>query len=101
LTRRIRRGDFAFRYGGEEFLVVMLETKTAEAALRAEDFRSLFEQTGINYEGKTIRTTASFGVAVYPDHGDDQEAILKRVDAALYQAKEAGRNRVVVFEDED
>ena len=85
--------DWAGRYGGEEFVVVLPETTLEEAARFAERLRQRIEQASTQYEGKEIRITASFGVSQRREE-DDAASILARADALLYRAKEAGRNCV-------
>lgn len=90
----IRSADFVARFGGEEFLIMVPETKLPGAKLLAERIR--MEMEAKNIEGIPHPITASFGVI--EARGDDVvEDILKRVDQTLYKAKEEGRNRVVCF----
>jgi len=84
------------RLGGEEF-AVLLEGMNEEAAVEiAERLRLRFAGLQLDADGKPVKFTASFGVSQWTP-GDTIDAILKRADMALYQAKEHGRNRVVVF----
>jgi len=90
----VRNGDFVFRYGGEEILVMLVEA-SAESALRVADvIRGKFESTAfLLSEGRTLKTTVSVGVAVYDGHPDYQY-LISRADQAMYKAKQAGRNQV-------
>ena len=92
----VRSGDFAFRYGGEELLVMLVEV-TQDAAMRvAEMVRSKLEGSTFSItKGRTESVTASIGVAMYNGHPDHQY-LIKRADAAMYEAKQGGRNRVVL-----
>ena len=92
----VRSGDFAFRYGGEELLVMLVEV-TQDAAMRvAEMVRSKLEGSTFSItKGRTVSVTASIGVAMYNGHPDHQY-LIKRADAAMYEAKQGGRNRVVL-----
>lgn len=94
LREQTRQGDFACRYGGEEFIIVMPGAPLNAALKRAEHWRQMFSRTTIHYEGKTLQTTFSAGVASFPTHGDTLDTLLKAADDALYAAKRAGRNRV-------
>ncbi len=94
LDSQIRQYDTAFRYGGEEFLVVMPKTPGFVALGRAEEWRTAFEQIVIDYGADRIRCTMSAGVATFPDHGKTLDEVLQAGDRALYQAKALGRNRV-------
>lgn len=86
----IRDSDFLFRFGGEEFLVLGPSTDVNGAAILGEKIRALVQRTPIDPVGEV---TVSVGVTAYRG-GDDVRTLLKRVDDALYAAKEAGRNRV-------
>ena len=89
--------DRAFRYGGEEFLVLLQTTQLAEAVRVAERIRAALEAAGMRNPGvgSESRVTVSVGVALgAPDAGLDAEKVVATADAALYAAKHAGRNRV-------
>jgi diguanylate cyclase (GGDEF)-like protein len=97
LRARIRIYDVACRYGGEEIVVVVPGATTAGAAALAEDLRAGIGEIRIPCDGgRVARFTASFGVASFPEHGWDTATALRAADQALYRAKAAGRNRVVV-----
>jgi diguanylate cyclase (GGDEF)-like protein len=91
LRETTREIDCPARYGGEEFVAVLPETKLAAAVDVAERIRETLA-TRI-FEGR--RVTLSIGVAEYPVHGETAEALIAAADAALYQAKHEGRNRVI------
>jgi diguanylate cyclase (GGDEF)-like protein len=97
LTAGLRASDFAGRYGGEEFLVLLPETGTEGALAVVEHLRLAISAITI----KTVdrRVTASFGIAVLPDHANDASSLLRQADRALYAAKAGGRNRVEVVTD--
>ena len=87
----IRESDIFARWGGEEFILFVPETKLEDATKLAEKLRAMIEKydfTGVP------RVRCSFGVAQLRD-SEEEDSLLKRVDALLYQAKESGRNRVV------
>ncbi len=96
LARRIQdevRGcDLVFRYGGEEFILLLAATDRAGACRAAERIREAVMREPVAWEGVEIPVTASLGVASLRP-GDDATALFKRADEALYEAKEAGRNR--------
>jgi diguanylate cyclase (GGDEF)-like protein/PAS domain S-box-containing protein len=97
LKSHIRVEDFACRYGGEEFVIGMPETSLDDARQCAEYLREKIAHKAVQYMGKSLTpVTISAGVAVLPDHGTSQSELLRAADRALYQAKEQGRNRVVV-----
>jgi diguanylate cyclase (GGDEF)-like protein len=98
LLANTRKSDVACRYGGEEFLIVLPGSSLEDAARRAEQFRINFEAIRISGKDRSTNATMSIGVACFPDHGEDSEQVLNRADEALYQAKAAGRNCVVVYQ---
>jgi diguanylate cyclase (GGDEF)-like protein len=91
--RRTTRGvDCVARYGGEEFVVMLLECNMATATIVAERVRGRIAEQDVG-EG---RLTVSIGLAEYPEGGNTPEELIATADAAMYQAKNAGRNQVVV-----
>jgi len=96
LLSRVRKEDVACRYGGEEFTVILPETSLKTALDRAEELRQLVHGLHLDHHGQSLGPiTISLGVAVYPQHGKDPDALLRAADAALYEAKHTGRDRVV------
>src|SRR5713101_6198150 len=97
LKGKVRGGDIACRYGGEEFALVLPETGGDAAERRAEDIRLAIADLRLSHAEKLLgKITASFGIALFPDHAEDTDSILRVADVALYAAKGAGRNRVIV-----
>jgi len=97
LKGNLRKEDIACRYGGEEFVLVLPDATLDGAARRAEQMREAVSRLRIAYGGQMIGPiTVSIGVAAFPDHGQDAHALLQAADAALYQAKRDGRDRVSV-----
>jgi diguanylate cyclase len=96
LEKHTRSSDYAFRYCGEEFMVMLTGIGLDDAKKRAEDLRMGVENMKVKYEGLSVPLTTSIGVASYPDHGQTIEEMLVAVDDALYKAKFKGRNRVVI-----
>lgn len=88
----LRASDVACRYGGEELLVILPECGLVEATAKAETLRERIEALSATHDAKI---SASFGVAAMPESTRTVADLLTVADAALYQAKEAGRNRVV------
>src|SRR5262245_57798674 len=94
--RYIRREELFARYGGEEFAVVIVESNPAGAQEVAERIRRLVEEYPFQYEGKGFQLTVSAGVACTSgDSAMTATELLRQADEKLYQAKNAGRNRVV------
>jgi diguanylate cyclase (GGDEF)-like protein len=95
LLASIREQDLAARYGGEEFTVLLRGLSASEAVAVAERIRQRAESAVIPLApGQTARITVSIGAATAPDQGTVRVRLLRAADEALYQAKEAGRNRV-------
>ena len=92
----IRSCDYASRYGGEEFLIMLPETDGPEAAKTAERLRKKVSGGRLGSKDKKGSITISVGVALFPRDGDKPEDLIACADKALYTAKEEGRNRVVV-----
>lgn len=97
LTDSVRTSDMVIRYGGEEFLIILLDTDAGGAVLVAEKIRAAVEVLKVQLSGAVLQKTISIGVAVFPDDSDTFWQTVKYADVALYQAKESGRNRVVSF----
>jgi len=95
LRSKSRLGDFACRYGGEEFVIIMPDTPLTTALLRAEEWRVALLATSVTYKNRTLSMTLSGGVAVFPRHGETADALIQAADLALYAAKLGGRNRVM------
>jgi diguanylate cyclase (GGDEF)-like protein len=97
LSKGVRKGDTAGRYGGEEFVLYLHMADTERAREGAERFRRMIRQIRFAHGGKEIAVTASFGVACAPYHGTGVEELLKHADEALYLSKQRGRDRVTVY----
>ncbi|NNG15890.1 MAG: diguanylate cyclase [Gemmatimonadales bacterium] len=95
LLESTRDVDFVARYGGEEFLVMLRDTEIDGAVHVAERIRSCVEEKPINVGGTEAHVTVSIGAAALPKKSDDPEVVIGNADAAMYQAKRSGRNRVV------
>lgn len=94
-TKSIRSVEYAARYGGEEFLIMLPESEANGAMEAAERIRSRVAAETFGGNHDQVRITVSIGVAGFPEHGGTPESIIESADAALYEAKRAGRNRVV------
>jgi len=99
LSENVREVDTVARYGGEEFSIILTHTSSDEAAQVAEKLRRLVEEHPFKYEKNTKRgqVTVSVGVANFPEDTENMEDLINNADMALYQAKGAGRNRVIRF----
>ncbi|HEX6733610.1 MAG TPA: diguanylate cyclase [Azonexus sp.] len=97
LRADIRHEDVLCRYGGEEFVILMPRMPLVVAAERAERWRASIAAIRVRFGSFELHFTTSAGVAAYPDHARMPDDLMQCADDALYQAKNAGRNRVVVF----
>ncbi|GKV80686.1 diguanylate cyclase [Pectobacterium versatile] len=94
LYESTRNSDYVFRYGGEEFMIVLIETPKAAAYTIIERLRKKIQDHPIHLQnGGSVTMTISAGIAVYSGH-PDYECLIKAADDALYQAKANGRNRI-------
>lgn len=99
LQKSVRPYDMAARYGGEEFTILLPGVGKDDVRAYAERARSEVEKLAYESEdGTSQQITISLGCAVYPYAAQDGAALLKAADAALYQAKRSGRNRVAMYE---
>ena len=91
--------DVAGRYGGEEFLLVLPQTRLASGVIAAERIRAAIQAIEIDLSsGETLQVTMSFGLAQLDlQGGEDLEELIARADAAMYESKEGGRNRVTAY----
>ncbi|MFO1016481.1 MAG: EAL domain-containing protein [Hyphomonadaceae bacterium] len=96
LQQIIGPGDFLARFGGDEFAVVRRSTEVNAAAELAERLRGGFEASFDVY-GQHVRMTASIGLAQAPDHGASPQELMRHADIALYQGKNQGRDRAMLF----
>jgi diguanylate cyclase (GGDEF)-like protein len=98
VAAQVRQIDNVCRLGGEEFVVILHDANRSAAATMAERVRSAVERSPVSADGRSIAVTVSVGIAI-ADDASDAAALLARADAALYDAKQGGRNRVVVARD--
>jgi diguanylate cyclase (GGDEF)-like protein/PAS domain S-box-containing protein len=98
LLENIRETDLLARLGGEEFSVMLPNTTAKDAINLAERLRLAVEETRLPIEGQKVNVTVSIGVATYQEAISNFEDLLRNADAAMYQAKNQGRNRVVLLE---
>lgn len=94
IKENLRSSDMVFRFGGEEFVVLLSDTDIDGAKLLAERIRTSIEQHTLAYDMNAIKVTASLGVSSLCNE-DTLESFISRADDAMYQAKRGGRNQVV------
>jgi diguanylate cyclase (GGDEF)-like protein len=97
LKRNLREIDLIARFGGEEFILLLVETGLEQGMVIAERLRQLVEIHPVRAYDELLSQTISIGVAGFPRDAQDLEALIERSDQALYAAKQAGRNRVIQY----
>ncbi|MDA8230904.1 MAG: diguanylate cyclase [Magnetospirillum sp.] len=97
LRQAVRASDMVIRYGGEEFLIILIDSSPEDAEKVAENIRAAVERLEIHAGAVVIHKTISIGLSDFPHDIDTFWQAVKFADVALYQAKEGGRNRVVRF----
>ncbi len=96
LKTSIRGSDMVCRFGGEEFVFVLTDATRANSLRRCEDIQTAIRRLEPTYRGRALgHPTASFGIALFPDHASDADSLINASDAALYEAKRAGRDCVI------
>ncbi len=99
IRSRVRAGDLACRYGGEEFSLILAEVDTEGAHKCVETIREAIKHLSLHNRGQTLGTvTVSAGIAAYPKHADNSEDLIHAADQALYRAKKAGRDCIFIYE---
>jgi diguanylate cyclase (GGDEF)-like protein len=92
-----RSGDSLARLGGDEYVVLLPQIAELSNAVAVAEKINYAIRKPFEIEGNTINITFSIGIALFPDHGDDEQSLMKHADAAMYQSKNEGRNRITVF----
>jgi diguanylate cyclase (GGDEF)-like protein len=97
LRRHVRSGDVACRYGGEEFTLILPGASLEAAQQRAQELCEGIRVLNVDFKNQILGPlTLSIGIATFPTHGESGDLVLQAADTALYQAKNEGRDRVVV-----
>lgn len=97
LGQSFRQSDVICRYGGDEFIIVMSGIGIKHAHQRAVELKEKVDNVNLNQDCVELdHTTISVGIACYPQHGENTEALIKKADRALYEAKKNGKNRIEV-----
>ena len=97
LKNAVRESDIVIRFGGEEFLVLLMDVQSGDALVVAEKIRQSIEKLKVTVGEKVLQKTISIGVAEFPGDTDGFWQAIKYADVALYRAKEGGRNQCVRF----
>lgn len=91
-----RKTDTVFRYGGEEFAVILTETDINQSIIPLERFRKTVQTLGLNYQGQEVNITVSIGACQLTSEMATKEEFLQKTDEALYEAKNSGRNKTIL-----
>lgn len=91
-----RKTDTVFRYGGEEFVVILTETDIKQSIIPLERFRKTVQTLGLNYQGEEVNVTVSLGACQLTSEISSKEEFLQKTDEALYEAKNSGRNKIIL-----
>jgi diguanylate cyclase len=94
-NKTLRGTDFSCRFGGEEFLILLPETNTEDSKLAMEKLRLKIEESPFHFRGERVQVTVSIGLSEFVK-GDTLDQVFERADQAVYEAKNAGRNRIVI-----
>jgi diguanylate cyclase len=92
MKSQVRQSDYLARFGGEEFVLILPQTDAIQAELALEKMRLHISQCPFNFQGNPVQITISTGIAQH-DGEEPSDLMVHRADKALYQSKEAGRNR--------
>ena len=92
VSRIVRRHEGLFRLGGDEFAIMLPNSNRDQASVLAHRVVKAISSITLTFEGKNLRISSSLGIAIYPDQAHDSEQLVAYADAAMYQAKQAGKN---------
>ncbi len=96
LKTEVRACDYVFRYGGDEFIVILGNADSTQAKIAAERIRKAIETHEFQVEGHSFHLTVSIGLAAYPEHAQSAVGLIKLADEAMYYGKRKSRNIVFV-----
>ncbi len=97
LRENLRPTDWSIRYGGDEFVVILTGTSKEDAVRIIERIREkIASQKFFRSDGLSVKITASFGIATYPEHGSTKEEIIRMADLAMYHTKEHGKDGITL-----
>ncbi len=96
LRAQVRTCDYAFRYGGDEFIILLGSSNAENSKRVAERIRKAVEEHSFNIEGHSMKLTISIGLAAYPEHAQTAQGLIQLADQAMYYGKRKSRNVVFV-----
>ncbi len=94
ILQNLRKTDMVFRYGGEEFAVIITETPLKQAVIPLERLRKSIEEYPFSYNGQNLKITVSIGASEVNEKTETVHQLFEEADKALYKAKESGRNQI-------
>lgn len=98
IRKSVRRGDVVARFGGDEFVLLLLHAHPKDAFMVAERILiTLSEHLFLTDHGLEIKLSASIGISAYPDHGNTTDLLIQKADLAMYQVKQAGKNGIKIY----
>lgn len=97
VSRVVRRHEGLFRLGGDEFAIILPASDQQQASILANRVVNAISRITLPYKGKSLHISSSLGIALYPEHAQDTEQLVAFADAAMYQAKQAGKNTWRVY----
>lgn len=97
ITQNVRCTDIVARYGGDEFVIMYLESPKDEIIGAVERLVTQMADTPFEFEEKRLSSTLSAGIASYPEDGDDVKTVMAKADEAMYYSKKHGKNMVTVY----
>jgi diguanylate cyclase (GGDEF)-like protein len=97
IVTTVRDSDICARYGGDEYVIMFTETPKEDVIAAVERIVANMATTPFAFEGGTLSTTLSAGLAGYPEDGDDVRTVMANADEAMYVSKRTGKNRLTVF----
>lgn len=99
LRASIRKSDFLSRFGGDEFVIILLKTNAQAALEICSRIKHRLDHTlFLSDRGLNIHMTGSFGISVFPEDGDSVETLIKKADTAMYQIKRTGKNGIKIYQ---
>ncbi|MFW5808666.1 MAG: GGDEF domain-containing protein, partial [Spirochaetota bacterium] len=94
----LRNDDLICRFGGDELIIILPKIGKQDAVVKAEQLCNALSRINFEIAGERIEVTLSIGIALFPEDGSSFEQLMQKADAALYNSKRCGRNRITVYD---
>ncbi|MFW6366378.1 MAG: diguanylate cyclase, partial [Spirochaetota bacterium] len=98
MSSLMRRTDYLCRFGGDELIIILPKIGKQDAVVKAEQLCNALSRINFEIAGERIEVTLSIGIALFPEDGSSFEQLMQKADAALYNSKRCGRNRITVYD---